>query len=41
MIRKTRGGTWPTGPVTEEENYGQLEHHRGRGPPEPVEVSDA
>ena len=27
LIRETRGGTWPTGPVTEEENYVDLVWH--------------
>jgi hypothetical protein len=27
LIRETRGGTWPTGPVTEDENYVDLVWH--------------
>jgi hypothetical protein len=27
LIRRTRGGTWPTSPVTEEENYVDLVWH--------------
>lgn len=27
LIRKTRGGSWPTGPVTEDENYVDLVWH--------------